>query len=493
MILSKTDKDKYRSIKHKSAIYKAIAIFVVLFVLFIGPWPVDNTHFQQTNYATQTIQNVNAITPDKLASQLTAGSASVEIKAPTNTPLAGYSARDPKENNGALEKIYAKAITIANNTKTVTLLTAEILLPLEELINAIVAKTGLARNDIYFTATHTHSGPGGYAHGIVEESSMGDFSHKQFTMLVDALSSAVLKSRTDMQPVTMKYSRLVLSDKYAAQLIYNQLADDVTTGSDSHNSIHVMELINNENVPGNKRIATLLTFSAHPTFLGRDNQKVSGDYPGALTKALEKKLGGNVMFSVGAVGGMLPAGNSKKTVKSIENQIKQLNNMGNDLSSTIADALLKTTDGSDLTGSGKIKKITRWQTDNSSIQSEIVSVLLPFPNYRLTDNLRLSPLLVNVIMHDNDTFMHAVKIGKLVFLSYPADYSGELAGSLEQWANDQDVYPWATSFNGEYLGYLMPSNRDAIKHYTTRDVNFYGKWTGDYFHEISKNIILNIK
>ena len=457
-------------------------VFIPLFILLIGPWPVDETPFQQSNYAKQTINHIRDISRLENEGNLRAGSASIEIKPIANSPLAGYSARDPKTSTGAIDKIYAKAISISNNNQTITLLSAEILLPLPQLVNAVVKKTGLNRNEIYFSVTHTHSGPGGYASGIIETASMGKFSQKQFDILVNALSSAVSSSRENLTPVTMKYSRLTLTPEFAGQFIYNQLYG----GPNAHNSIHSLEIFNIKNTT---RLATLITFSAHPTFLGRANRELSGDYPNLLMRKLEEKLGGNVMFSIGAVGGMLPVGDGVKPVKNLENEKKQLKEMGESLSSFIAASLQNPTqfDKTQLT------KITSWNAESSNIQSELIPVALPYPSYRITDNLRLSPFIVNSLFHDNDTFIHALKIGKLFFLAYPADYSGELAASLENWGDENGIYPWTTTFNGEYIGYIMPSKHYDKSHYSVRDVNFFGRWAGDYFLETSKTIIETLK
>lgn len=459
-------------------VFRLIFIFLFFIVIFVGPWPVDDTPYQNTDYARQTLQTINQFMPQLSTSRLKAGTAKVEITPIANSSMAGYSAREPKASAGSRDKLFSKAITFANDKKIITLLSAEILLPLPELVEAVVKKTGLPRNEIYFSATHTHSGPGGYAHGIVERASMGNFSQRQFDALVSSMSQAVLQSRHNLQPVTLEYSRIKLNPTFAQHLIHNQLFD----GPGAHNSLHALQIKRLNNKP----LATLLTFSAHPTFLGRDNHKFSGDYPNLLMQKLEQKLGGNIMFSVGAVGGMLPVGNGNKPVKNLQNEILQLTDMANNLANVIADALLHP----QKIDPQKIERISHWQSNKADIQSEVLPVKLPFPNYRITDNLRLSPFLVNLIFHDNDTYIHALKIGKLFFLSYPADYSGELAISLEDWAEKYDIYPWITSFNGEYLGYLTPSKLYDIHHYTTRDVNFYGRWTGDYFNKISEELIL---
>ena len=464
-------------------IKRLLFVLIPLIILLVGPWPVDETHFQQSNYAKQTFETIKKISRLENTGELSAGSASIQITPIPNGPLAGYSARDPKSSTGIIDDIYAKAISISNNNQTITLLSAEILLPLPELVNAVIKKTGLKRNEVYFSVTHTHSGPGGYANGIIETISMGSFSKKQFDILVNALSSAVIKSRSKMQPITLQYSRLELTPEFASEFIFNQLY----SGPNTHNSVHALELI--QKTQNKERLATLITFSAHPTFLGRQNRELSGDYPNLLMRELEQKLGGNVLFSVGAVGGMLPVGDGVKPVKSLEKEKKQLKQMGISLANFIADTL----QNPDTSNKNQLSNNTFWKSESAAIQSEIIPITLPFPNFRITDNLRLSPLLVNSIFHDNDTFIHTVKIGKLFFQSYPADYSGELAESLEHWGNINSVYPWATSFNGEYIGYIMPSKHYDKPHYSVHNVNFFGRWAGDYFLQTSKNIISQLR
>ena len=53
--------------------------------------------------------------------------------------------------------------------------------------------------------------------------------------------------------------------------------------------------------------ATLLDFSAHPTVLGADNTKVSGDWVSAANPLLEQRFGGRAMTVVGTLGRTQPA------------------------------------------------------------------------------------------------------------------------------------------------------------------------------------------
>jgi neutral ceramidase len=53
---------------------------------------------------------------------------------------------------------------------------------------------------------------------------------------------------------------------------------------------------------GRKTIATLFNFTGHPVILGSTNLKLSGEYPGAASRAVETLLGGVAISTQGACG-----------------------------------------------------------------------------------------------------------------------------------------------------------------------------------------------
>jgi hypothetical protein len=128
--------------------------------------------------------------------------------------------------------------------------------------------------------------------------------------------------------------------------------------------------------------------------------------------------------------------------------------------------------------------------DTISIDNNIVPINLPTSNYRIAGDWRLSPLLVNALFHNQTTYLHQVRLGNLFFFAYPADFAGEIAQQLHDYAKTKNVFVWPTSFNGDYIGYLSSSSLYQRDHYVTHDVNFFGPWAGDYFAEISRRIIV---
>ncbi len=451
----------------------SFSIIFILGLIFIGPWPIDDEPFEKTQYAQQTFNKINQLSFSKKISSINAGYAKRDITPRIGSPIGGYSARTPKDNTGSYENVFVKAITIENAETSVTIVNSEILLPLPELVAAVTQKSGLKRDELFFTSTHTHSGPGGYASGFIAQQSLGDYSSAYFSFLVNQFSDAISESRRQLTPAKLDYSNAKLSPELMNKLAFNQLEPQ----KPAHNTFQLLRILRNND---NKNIASIITFSAHPTFFGRQSKKISGDYPSSLMKKLESELGGGVLFIPGGVGGTLPKINGTKssTTPHISNQQRY----------HYSEQLLELTK-SILINDARIGEITNLRSSTVAINSFLIPVLLPQANFRITDSLRLSPLLVNAIFHDSQSYIHVLQLGKLIFFSYPADYSGDLAADLEQYALKQGLFAWVISFNGDYIGYLTPSTLYSLDHHITRSSNIYGPFGGDYFTEASKNIV----
>ncbi len=446
----------------------SFAVFISLLVLFIGPWPLAESDFQDAPYAKKTFARIQQARLDAPVAPLLAGAAQADITPPPGVPLGGYSARSPKANTGAMAPVHVGALSLGNRQRTVTLVSAEILLPLPRLVDAVVKRTGLARENLYFTASHTHSGPGGYADSFIARFTLGELDPAYFEHLVSRISQAIVQSRQALQPARLRYYRLRPSPELARGLIYNQLEH----GPRAHSTVHVLQALSRD---GTQPLATVLSFSAHPTFLGRVNRQVSGDYPALLMQQLQARLHSPVLFAAGAVGGMLPMGLGQIPASELERELAQMQDMVHRLADFVAGRLADTAPTLDL--------------ERAAIAALLLPVELPPPSYRLGQSWQLSPWLIDLVFHSRRSYVHALRVGRIVWLGYPADYAGELAMELERWGETRNIYPWVNSFNGDYIGYLSPSWRYSTAHYTVRDVSFYGRWAGDYFNAIGKRLM----
>ncbi len=441
---------------------------LILLVAMVGPWPLPHEAYPDTPWAKTTFQRLERLPVHSDRGPIQVGVARREITPPPGVPLAGYGARRPKENTGALEPLHTTAITFAAGTMRITVVGGDYLLPLPKLVAAVRESTGLPPEALYFTASHTHSGPGGYDDGLIAQTNLGAFHPEYFQRLVSAMAEAIQESRQRLQPAWLRYSRLIPEGNTAERFLYRLPHPQFRP------AIHLLEAFH-----GTQRLTFLLTTDLHPTILGKHNRRAAGDFPAPLLSQVEKDGGGLGLYAAGAVGGTIP-GQAPGDRVSTQDLARQ------GLARHLAQELRHALDGRN----SNLRMEARWEGDNGPIARAQLHAELPSPSYQLGEHWRLSPWLVRALFHPSDTApLDGLRIGPLYLIGIPADFSPELADELIRWGDHRGRRIWVTGFNGDYLGYLMPRDRHTIPHYTTREANFYGPWAGEYFSDLARGLV----
>jgi hypothetical protein len=117
-----------------------------------------------------------------------------------------------------------------------------------------------------------------------------------------------------------------------------------------------------------------------------------------------------------------------------------------------------------------------------------VEVDLPPLQYRISEGWRLSPVAARHL-HGRKTFVQFLRIDGAILIGMPCDYSGELAVQAREQAAEEGLTAVVTSFNGDYIGYVLPHERYSTGHYEARDMNLFGPWCGEYLGEVVSRII----
>src|SRR5207237_10642354 len=106
-----------------------------------------------------------------------AGYEEADITARTGEPLAGYGQRGLKVCAGVHDRQAVRALALSDGGPPVVVLTGDLLFFADGLANEVArrlaASDQLARRQIYFAASHTHSGPGGYGTAFLERFWLG--------------------------------------------------------------------------------------------------------------------------------------------------------------------------------------------------------------------------------------------------------------------------------------------------------------------------------
>lgn len=216
---------------------------------------------------------------------LRAGAATVNIDLPPGVPIGGY-ARLSWRSEGMRDPVGARAVYLEVPGCRAAVVSADILLVSEALarrVEALVSDLGL--DAVLVGATHTHAGPGGFRDELAfERAALGPYDARILEQLADRMAEAVRRAAAGATP-----ARLMVARGTAAPLVKARHGGRVDGRMTS------LRLV----ATGGAPIGELLVFPAHPTILGRENRRISGEWPGRVAAQAGR---GVRVFVQGAVG-----------------------------------------------------------------------------------------------------------------------------------------------------------------------------------------------
>jgi hypothetical protein len=372
--------------------------------------------------------------------------------------LAGFLRPQGKGYHGIHSRCYVRALTVQVHDRSATILTADLLLINAKLAQAVLQRTGLSADQIYFTASHTHSGPGGWGDQMLERLIAGDYDPAYFDSLAAAMADVVLRSRRErteaelavVSAQTMGCQRnrvepAPVDDRILA-LVFRAPATSLSAAGSR-----------------GRPLAMLVVFSAHAVVFGNDLNQLSADYPGELVARLREQTGcPMVLFAAGAVAEatvIRPAGASAPEQARILGQ-----RLAGDLLSGMTPA----------------------RFERRAVLG-VFRLPLQMPPFRVSmaSAWRLSPISTSWI-GDRATHVHLLRIGPALLVGFPGDYSWQLANDLNHWCRERGLVLIPTSFNGDYKGYFVTRQTFLRVHgYETRTMNFFGPWGGEYLTDLA--------
>lgn len=454
----------------KKALYIFIGLVVTLLVVFfILTGPVKNDPLLSSDYFKKTMVRIDSIRKSEVAANdsLFAGFSKVSITPGINNnsddaaggkfvavPLAGFGARKGKPATGVHDSIFVKAVAIKSGMKLAVFVGADLLIMPPNLVDQVVAELaakGITRDQLIFSATHTHSSVGAWGPGFIGEQFAGKPNPAIQAWLVKCLVLAVDKAVNDLAR-----ARLSSGSFKAGSLTRNRFIGELGTKNDDFTYLLVEQ--------NGKRKAVIGTFSAHSTTLGDKNMEFSADYPGYWERKMESNAFDVALFCAGSVGSQSPAGKGKAFESAMY------------IGESLADTLL-----------GKIPSATF--QDTPSLSSATLRVTLPEYHIRLTTGRNLSTWLSNKLMPEpSQVFFQSIRIGKLMWISAPADFSGEYALQVKNNLAVNGFETVVSSFNGSYVGYIVPGRYFYMDEYEPKLMGWFGPTMGDYSMELIRHL-----
>lgn len=444
-----------------------IALLVVLYFIFTRS--VDETPYFESDYFKNTTAQIDSLKAIcKMADDsLLAGFAKISITPFLNSPednvaegkfekvpLAGYGARKGAPATDIHDSIFVKAAALKAGNQQIVLVGADLLIMPPNIIDsvtAVLAKKGFSRSQLYFSATHSHSSIGAWGPGFVGRQFAGEENKNLERWLVGQIKKAVLDAVSDLRP-----AKIGTGNFKAGEYTRNRLIGKLGTKNDDFNYIFI------EQLDGKKAI--IGSFAAHATTLGDKNMQISADYPGFWERKMEKSAVDYALFFAGSVGSQSPVskGDGFDEPKYI--------------GEALADSLLLQIPQTEL---------------NAKVPFSAVSVKMQLPEYhfRLTTKRNMSTGLTKKLMpYPKNVYVQAVRIGNMIWISTPCDFSGEYALQIKNALLSKGFNANITSFNGSYVGYIIPGRYFYLDKYEPKLMGWFGPNMGDYTMDIIRQI-----
>jgi neutral ceramidase len=273
-----------------SKILKISFIFGLGAVFFIGVISIDS-------YAgTVADGNSSKVTPCKGSGTYRIGSGIYDITGPAaELGMMGY-ARIGQKTAGIHTRLWSRAFVIASpcNDNRVAIVSADLGLISQAVKQKVVERLQQTFGDLYhdgnvlLSATHTHSGPGGYSHYVFYNLTILGFDEQNFNAIVDGVVQSVIRAHQHLVQGTIKIAIGELPaagiNRSAEAYLENPEAERSRYDADTDTR---MTLLKFERADG-EEMGTLNWFAVHGTSMGNDNLLISGDNKGYASYLFEK-------------------------------------------------------------------------------------------------------------------------------------------------------------------------------------------------------------
>ncbi len=238
--------------------------------------------------------------------ELLAGTGRCDITPAPGTPQGGWGAQTHQRGIGADLPLFATALVLRDPRKSVAIIDVDSIGFDPEwtlrILDAVAGMTGLPRENIRLSCTHTHSGPNTFRLAVITEGR--DMIMEYLHALPLKIGGAVWQAQQGLRPVRIGAAtgacdinvnrRLKLSD---GRVVVGRNWDGPVD-----RTVRVVRIDDLDERP----VATIVHYACHPTTIAWQSQHATPDYPGMAKRVVEEQLGGTCLFLQAATGDIGP-------------------------------------------------------------------------------------------------------------------------------------------------------------------------------------------
>lgn len=450
-----------RPLKLFAYVIGSVAVIALLIVICCfkfydtTPYPKTEAYRRQMHLLHNLPKETTTVTKDTIQ----VGWAKVNLLPPFTTPIA-IDAHRKGHFTGVHDSIYVRAFVFKAGGKKMAYISADLLIippNVAAMFDTLMQAEGYTRDNIFFTATHTHSSIGAWYNTVVGRIFTGKYDERVPPHIANCIKQAIINAEQNVEPAEIGHGSFPTT-----KLVFNRLVGDSGTVDSMLRVIKIKKL--------SGPTAAIITFSAHATVYHESMMQLSGDWPALLMQQLENTGVVNfASFSAGAVGSHGPYEFSKE-------QVKEVKYMAEGVGKIVA------------SGNGFIP--TRvFTTDSFLFGMQRMQLFLRQPNLRLSNSVALRAWLFNKLFGNEPVYVLQMRLGNLLFIGTPSDFSGELTGQLDSAAKAANTQLTVTGFNGSYIGYVTHDQWNNLNAYETRTMNWFGPGTGSYMQQVIGRLI----
>ncbi|WP_439583091.1 neutral/alkaline non-lysosomal ceramidase N-terminal domain-containing protein [Dyadobacter bucti] len=439
--------------------FKIIGSVILLLLLIIATMvtTMDETPYQQMPYYKQWKQLVSEVKTDTSGStaKFKVGWAKINITPASPTPTAGYGNRRGKPYTSVHDSVYVRVLVIDNGFTKAAIVAADLLIippTVVKLLQSKLTEREIPFAQVFFGATHSHNSVGGWGTGVSSLFFSGKYDEATVERLADAIVTGIVKAKEKMEPAELAY----MEARDTIDIRNRLVGEEGEIDPEIRSAAFITD-------SGQKVI--LSSYAAHSTVINSKNIVLSRDYPGVLVDSLENGRYDFAMYMAGAVGSMGPIEKGTDDFDEMKNQA-----FGVQRALLAADA-------------------QKDQVKGAILESVTLPLPLREPSPRLTMNLVLRSWAFKKAFGEYPVFIKALRIGNILMVGMPGDFSGELVAGLDAYAKTKGLNLMVTSFNGGYIGYITHDKYFDRDLYETKTMSWYGPYNGAYLQEVIKDLI----
>lgn len=432
---------------------KGLLIVIAAFatIMFSLVAPIDRTSLIEQEFHSNMMGMLDTLKPTfyQPTQKLKSGWGKVSITPDHAMPMAGYTMRSAFEN--VHDSLYARLLGINNGSRSLYLISVDLLLfppALKGKLNELISQEFRIKPFLYFSATHTHNGIGGWHDSVAGELVLGEYEEQWVNEVAEKLILEIKSIEQSMKPSHLSYWQADAHEYAENRLVKGAPYDGWLRG---------FKLIRNDS-----STAHLITYSAHATSISKKSKQLSGDYPAALLESLQKKSNSFGIFMAGMVGSHRLAGLS-------ETEFELVAKAGSVLQEKISLAT-------------ELSK-----TDSVVIKASHIPIQFGPSQLRISKDWKLRNWVFSSLLNPMHGELTYLEIGNIILIGTPCDFSGELfvTKKLAELAAANNKELIITSFNGDYAGYITEDEHyDTIRKEEVMTLNWVGPYYGTYFTEM---------